>query len=225
MKIKTEDCVLAILKYYIAKDADMVLQSGKNWKRVSKKGTNPVVREFHNTLNGTIVVVYSTDTEILKVEEKTENTNDEILKEFSEFPFVYHFKDAIAFSKEEIKDWEFSDCKEDIKEDNDSDYPYKPYSISADTRVGIVDCWEKLIQNIIVFKNKSKYYSRENDGLTTDSIIYFELEKNIHYVPSQEPIDLIENDYENGGGCLLDNADFLKEEVKKYKLNHLLLGV
>jgi hypothetical protein len=57
-----------------------------------------------------------------------------------------------------------------------------------------------------------------------DSIITFIVGDNKGYVPSQEPVDLMETSYENGGGCEIGNVSEIRTLVKQYNLSNLLIG-
>ena len=87
MKIQTEDCVQAIVDYFAAKAAPYTLQNAdlidiKAWKRVSKTGSgDSIKRTFENKKTGNIVYVFSTDTEILSVNE----SDDKIVTKFDNF--------------------------------------------------------------------------------------------------------------------------------------------
>jgi len=76
------------------------------------------------------------------------------------------------------------------------------------------------IDIVIVVKKDMHFYNCDN-SFTSDSIITFEVDKNIHYVPAHEPIDILEdNDF-----TYFENAKELKSAAKKYKLNHLLYSM
>lgn len=67
--IKTADCVKAIQKHFYEMEADNIEQiKGKNWKRISKKGTGDnIVRVFENRVTGDTMIVNSTETVITRV--------------------------------------------------------------------------------------------------------------------------------------------------------------
>lgn len=74
MKITTEHCIYAIMKYYYEKDENypnlLALLKFKNWKRLSKTGSGyGIERTFENRETGTIVIVQSSETEIFRVYE------------------------------------------------------------------------------------------------------------------------------------------------------------
>lgn len=139
--------------------------------------------------------------------------------DFSDFPHVKKFDRATVYSKTKFFKWEFRDLSEDIE-----DGELEKFDIYKDTRIGILSEDEDDVDTIVIFTKDSHFYGHEN-SMTTDSVNIFELEDNVHYVPAQEPVDLIESGYENGGGSELEHKDRLKSIVKKYKLDHFLISV
>ena len=71
MKITTEHCVFAIIKYFYDNEAsDRRLLNHTYWKRLSKSGSgNNIVRVFENKKTGTIVNVTCSDSQILGIHE------------------------------------------------------------------------------------------------------------------------------------------------------------
>ncbi len=145
------------------------------------------------------------------------NFND--FEDFSAFPYVKEFDRATIYSKSKFSKWEFRDLAEDIEEDE-----LEKFDMYKDTRIGILSDKKDDVRTILIFKKDSCFYGHE-DSMTTDCINIFELEDNVHYVPAQEPVDLIESGYKSGGGSKLKHADELKKLVKQYKLDHFLIGV
>lgn len=139
--------------------------------------------------------------------------------EFSEFPYVKKFKCAIVYSKEEFMEHEFGDESEEIEDDE-----LGKFDIYKDTRIGILSVYEDDLETVIVFTDDSFFYGYE-DNMTTDSVNYFEMEPDVHYVPAQEPVDLMDTGYENGGGMPLEHKDELKKLAQKYNLDHFLISV
>lgn len=139
--------------------------------------------------------------------------------DFSDFPYAKKFDRATVYSKNEFYKREFRDLSEDIEDDE-----LEKFDIDKDTRIGILSAYEDDVDTIVIFTKDSYFYGHE-DSMTTDDINIFELEDGIHYVPAQEPVDLIESDYENGGGSELEHKVKLKSITKKYKLDHFLISV
>lgn len=129
----------------------------------------------------------------------------------TQFDFIYEFTNAIVYSKEEIDSDEFSDETEEIEYDE-----LISTNLQEGTRVGVLNCEENDIECLIVFKRDSEFFSN-NGNMTNDGISYFKLEENIHFVPAQEPVDVI-ND-------LAELYERVKLEAlcMDLKLNHLLL--
>lgn len=136
-----------------------------------------------------------------------------------DFPFVYTFDYATIYSKSKINDRRFSDETEEIENDD-----YDSSGLSEGTRIGILNPMENDIETLIVITTDTVFYSNNGD-MTNDGISYFELAKGVHYVPAQEPVDLLEWDFCNGGGCEIEEADKMRKVAKKYKLNHFLISV
>ena len=136
----------------------------------------------------------------------------------SDFPYVYKFDFAIVYSRDKLDKWQFRDETEEIEDEN-----YTPDKISSGTRIGTIDAGDNDIKSIIVFTSDSVFFNN-GDGMTNDGISYFQLSKNVHYVPAQEPIDVMD-DWDGIG--LYDKNEKQKIELsaKKYKLNHLLLSM
>ena len=83
MKITTEHCIYAIMKYFYEKDDNYPNVQGnlkfKNWKRLSKTGSGyGIERTFQNRETGTIVIVQSSETEIYRVYETAASKNPNI---------------------------------------------------------------------------------------------------------------------------------------------------
>ena len=66
-----------------------------------------------------------------------------------------------------------------------------------------------------------KWFSR--DGMTTDDVVFFEVNDGDYYAPSAEPEDLVQTGYKNHGDTV-ENKKILKAQVAKYNLSHLLYG-
>ena len=234
MKVTTEDCVNAIVEHLIKTENNFT--NIKDWKRISKKGTGDnIIRKFQNKVSNKEVYVRSNESEILEIS-STEITEISDTKkvitsfnkfnttnEFVDFPFVKVLKYATVYSKRDFysRDFDFNkNFKADMKQSH-----YEKFSLPAGTRIGIVepmnDDPEMALNIIIVVTEKMNYYSYD-EGLTCDGIITFEVDDNVDYGPSQEPVDVIEND------CFEDyfdeNTKTMKKLSKKYKLNHLLCG-
>lgn len=82
MKITSADCVKVILKYFYEKEVeDFKLLKADAWKRLSKTGTgDKIIRTFVHKETGKTVIIYSTETKILKIVEGPSTITN--LKEF-----------------------------------------------------------------------------------------------------------------------------------------------
>jgi len=92
MKVTTQDCVNAIIKYFKHPDIsnESPLLDAKQWKRLSKSGKGEsIVRVFRNTKTTDIINVTSSEQEILSVDKY--NTN------------VSNFNTFVATQKRNIK--------------------------------------------------------------------------------------------------------------------------
>lgn len=105
---------------------------------------------------------------------------------------------------------------------------YEKFDISKGTMVGFGeqnwDNGDMEIQGIIEY-TKNGYYYNYDEGFISDGIITFELENGVGYVPSEEPVNLLETSYQNGGGTEINNISDTKKLVKLYNLSVLLTGV
>lgn len=96
MKIKTEDCVSAIIEYFQKQaspnDYDPNFNLVKyewlenslnpnNWKRRAKYGskTDKITREFENTMTGDKLYVYSTEDTILEIKPMISSENKNMI--------------------------------------------------------------------------------------------------------------------------------------------------
>lgn len=226
-KIKTEDCIVAIVKYY----ANIVggdfyhlgaLQNGSNWKRRAKYGskTGTITREFENIQTGDKVYVYSTEDTILEIKpmeisKPSENEPyPEIAADFK-FKVVCDFGVIYTNSKYDKVDDGDIFTEQEMKDDG-----YHKYTLKKGTRIGWFEPGEANLDGVLVATSDMNFYNYD-DSMTCDGIITFEVSKNKGFVPAQEPSDCIENDdWED-----LDHVTKLKGFVKKYKLNHLLLSM
>jgi len=64
-KITTKDCVEFIVNHF--KNESTVYTTPKNWKRTKKIGSGEIIRIFENKVNGVLVNVFSTETEISRI--------------------------------------------------------------------------------------------------------------------------------------------------------------
>ena len=232
MKITTEDCVNAIVGYY---DELGIETDSKDWKRISKKGTGDnIVRKFQNKQTDEEVYVRANTEEILEVSDeeignvikkfdnfKSSKSTD--ANEFVDYPFVKVGKYATVYSKNEFSKWEFRPS-DDLKEEQDEE-GYEEFTLPAGTRIGIVEPTynHDQIDIIMVVTKKMKYYSYDS-SLTCDGIITFEIDDNVGYVPSQEPVDVMEDGDDYFDQAFDDNSENMKKLAGKFKLNHLLSG-
>lgn len=69
--ITADICKAYIIQYYynLKVPSASPLRDAKNWKRVSKRGTGIIYREFSNTIMGTRVLIEATDTKIISLTE------------------------------------------------------------------------------------------------------------------------------------------------------------
>jgi hypothetical protein len=69
--ITTDICKAYIIQYYynLKVPSASPLRDAKNWKRVSKRGTEIIYREFCNTTLGTRVLIEATGTKIISLTE------------------------------------------------------------------------------------------------------------------------------------------------------------
>ena len=137
-------------------------------------------------------------------------TNSE--DEFKDFPFVKIFKYGTIYSKCKIYG-----ITEETEEEEST-------PISINTRIGVLNSEEDDIETIIIITKDTEFYSW-NGSLTCDNIVDFKLDDNVYYCPAQEPVDSLEHDFQNGGGCRLENANELQKISKKFKLDHFLISV
>jgi len=104
---------------------------------------------------------------------------------------------------------------------------YKKFEITKGTRIGFGeqnwDNGEMTIDGIIVFTEDGYYYNYQQEFIC-DGSITFEIADGIGYNPSSEPVDLINNNYRNGGGGKIKNVSEIKCSVAYYELNILLVG-
>lgn len=228
MKIKTEDCVDAIIEHYKkqAKNFDphnlvdyeyvFNLTNSNNWKRRAKYGSkaDKITREFENTMTGNKVYVYSTEETILEVvpmETKAPSTEEpcpEIAEDFK-FKFVGDFATIYSNDNDQVNDGDIIDPQE-MRDDN-----YDKYTIKKGTRIGYFDWGEDTLNGVIVVTDDMNYYNYEKK-LISDGIITFEISKNKGFVPAQEPVDVL-GDWQD-----VEHKNKLQGFVKKYKLDHLL---
>ena len=218
MSIHTADCVLAIVDFFKSQNviANSDLLNPKKWKRVSKSGSAYAIRIFRN--GDTKVQVESNDINILSIA-LVPNTVS-VNSEFKDFPYSKVLSHATIYSKGEIRDWEVSSLEEDI-EDNDD---LEPHTITKDSRIGILNSKEDNIQTIIVITKDTKYYSYD-ESMTSDGVVYFEVSTGMSYAPAQEPVDLLETGFENGGGTKLQHHKSLEQKAKDFKLGNFLVGM
>jgi hypothetical protein len=236
MKVTTEDCVKAIVEHLIQKEHNFT--NAKDWKRISKTGTGDnIIRKFQNKVSNREIYVRSSDSEIFEVSDK-EFGMVTSFKKFSsltsdlekDFPYKEVFDCATVYLKEESSYGNLSDIIDENEMEEDG---YEKFEIEKGTRIGFGEQDgtdnqgeyndDFVIKGIIEF-TKNGYYYNYDEGFICDGIITFELEKGKGYVPSQEPVDLIETDYCNGGGEKINNKSKIKKHVGLYKLNVLLAG-
>jgi hypothetical protein len=133
--------------------------------------------------------------------------------DFKDFPFVRTFDKCTIYSKDEIEDWNFRIDKCD----------YEKYKLKKGKRIGVNDDPIKSDVTIIIVVNKNiNYYnSMGGTGLTSDGVIYFEVEKGTLYAPAQEPYDVIPYGFVVYD---VDDGEIYEELTKKYKLDYLLIS-
>lgn len=135
-----------------------------------------------------------------------------------DFPHVYKFDYATVYSKRKLDDWQFRDETEGIEEDN-----FVSEKITKGTRIGAIDAGDTKINSIIVITSDTVFYNN-GGGMTNDSVSYFEVAKNSHFCPAQEPVDILE-DWGGIGIYENDEQEQIELLAKKYKLDHLLLSM
>lgn len=237
MKVTTEDCVEAIVNYLIEKEHNF--SNAKDWKRISKSGTGDnIIRKFQNKVSNREIYVKSSDSEIFEVSDKEFEMITNFKKFASstsdlekDFPYKEVFDYATVYLKEKPS---YGNLSDNIDDDEMEEDGYQKFEIEKGTRIGFGEQDgtdnqgeyndDFVIKGIIEFTKKGYYYNYD-EGFICDGIITFELEKGKGYVPAQEPVDLIENDYENGGGTEIENVSEIKKLVSLYKLKVLLVGV
>ena len=237
MKVTTEDCIKLIVEHLIEKEHNFT--NAKDWKRISKSGTGDnIIRKFQNKVSNREIYVRASESEIFEVSDKEFGmvTN---FKKFSsltsdlekDFPYKEVFDYATVYLKEKPS---YGDLSGSIDDDEMKEDGYEKFEIEKGTRIGFGEQDgtdnqgeyndDFVIKGVIDFTKKGYYYNYE-ERFICDGIITFEVEKGKGYVPSQEPVDLIETDYDNGGGEKINNKSKIKKLVGLYKLNVLLIGV
>lgn len=168
--------------------------------------------------------------------------------EFDEFPYSKEYDYAAIYSKTDfirggtsgsvyplrtIKYGNFDPFDEEEPDLKNRGYmteeqieEFNTHPIKSGTRVGVLDYRETDIETLIVFTGDSIFYTLEtSDSMITDGTIIFVVGKNKVCSPAQEPVDLLESDFENGGGTRLENHRALRRLAQKFKLNHFLISV
>jgi len=231
MKVTTENCVESIVNYLIEKEHNF--SNAKDWKRISKTGTGDnILRKFKNNVSNREIYVRASDSEIFEVSDKEFGMVTNFKKFASstsdlekDFPYKEVFNYATVYLKKKPS---YGNLSHTIDEDEMEDDEYEKFEISKGTRIGFGEQnWNNddfEIEGVIEY-TKDGYYYNYDEGFICDGIITFELEKGVGYVPAQEPVDLIETEYENGGGSEINNKSSIKKLVGSYKLNVLLSGV
>lgn len=144
MKITTEDCVDYIVDYFKG-NGNENLSVHRNWKRQVKKGTDPIIRIFKNTITSDEVEVKSTETKILSLSKLSSPHNVlEILR-----LALYEIMFLENFGKEDIDNF---DCAlqhlfTEVNSKSENRKPMYKWFIDAD------EVLEKLdgLKNILVF--------------------------------------------------------------------------
>jgi hypothetical protein len=164
------------------------------------------------------------DTPISNKVQKFEDFDDEFI---TEFPFKKVFGCATIYRKKSFDDdfdgewWTDTSAKDEMK-------GYNKYSLPKGERIAIGDQdWDNgdaKISEIIVI-TKDTFYWNYDSGWISDGIITIEIDRHKGHVPAQEPVDLLETGYENGGGEEINNKKAIKKMVEKYKLDHVLMSM
>ena len=231
MKVTTEDCVKAIVEHLIEKEHNFT--NTKDWKRISKSGTGDnIIRKFQNKVSNREIYVRASDSEIFEVSNKEfgiiKNFNS-FISSTSDLEKYFPYKEVFDYATVYLKNKPYYGVlSHSIDDDEMEEDRYEKFKIGNGTRIGFGEQnWDTEDFEIIgvIEYTKNGYYYSYDKGFICDGIITFELEKGVGYVPSQEPVDLIETGYENGGGCEINNKSEIKNLVKLHKLNVLLTGV
>ena len=219
--LTTNDCIVEIMLKLADEENNNPSDwnDEKNWKRLYRKGSGEnIIRKFKNKVTNREIYVKSNKYDIIEISDKEFGVTTKfedfsaLDNEFKDFPFSKKCEFATIYSKGKIEDWEIN-----VKSPEGDDYV-----TPKDTRIGIINSGDSYVETIIVVTKDMKRFSQDDD-FTTDQVIYFEVEKGKYYVPAQEPIDLIENDCVDE--YVEDDAEDVEDEIKKYKLDHLLLSM
>lgn len=175
-----------------------------------------------NTESGATAVTKNISTKenrILNFEQFKLNEMSEEKTLFNDFPYTEIFEFATVYRKEKgyssVKDF-IDDIDEDDKNEGES-YLSEGTIIAIGEQDWTTD--EVIINEIIVITKDTVSYG----DWTSDSKVIIQLEQNKGYVAAQEPVDLLETDYENGGGTEVPNKEEIENFVELYKLDHVLL--